>query len=32
MTQGFSFGRKVATTGAEEILEVFGKTSTPGTH
>ncbi|MER5672567.1 site-specific integrase [Pseudonocardia alni] len=32
MTQDFYFGRKVAATGAKEVLEIFGKTSTPGTH
>lgn len=32
MTQDFYFGRKVASTGAKDVLEVFGDTSTPGTH
>ena len=32
MTQDFYFGRKVAATGAKEVREIFGTTSTPGTH
>ena len=32
MAQDFYCGRTVAASGTKEVLEVFGTTSTPGTH